>query len=259
MGKNMKKFFVVCFVALCIVLFLIYTLKDFNEEKSGGIQNVIGEEFGGISSLSVRENLILRNAVELYMQSIYSGDFDKAYGYISSQYKEIVSKEVFAQKMTEIGLENFKTLKSISIRQATTNMFIAQITLLNGLEQKILIILDNENYYIVPEPFLEYRVVDNKIKRDGVTYHLNGYEIDLERCIFDFTITNDSNEDVQIIDAQMAHSTGGYKQAINNEFVIPANETLNVSIEVETYLDFPTGFRLSRQDGEKQRIYTFEL
>ena len=179
--KNMaKKFLAVCFTALCVVLFLIYTLKDFNEEKSSGIRSMIGEEFGGVTSLSVRENVILTNAVELYLQSLRSGDFDKAYGYISAQYKEIVPKDVYIQKMNEIGLENFKTSGLLEIRQATTNMFIVQFDLANGLKQKILLILDDKNYYIVPEPFLEYRVVDDGIKKDGITYHLNGYEIDLE-------------------------------------------------------------------------------
>lgn len=258
-NDRLKKMFMVCFTSLCVVLFLIYTLKDFNKERGSGIRSMIGAEFGGISSLSIRENLILTNAVELYLQSLRSGDFDKAYGYISAQYKEIVSQEVFIEKMTEIGLENFKASSLFDIRQVTTNMFVAQGTLLNGLEQKILIILDDANYYIVPEPFLEYRVVDDGIKRDGVRYHLNGYEIDLERCIFDFTITNESNKDIEIIDAQMLYETGGHTQAINNEFVVPAKDEANVSIEVETYLDFPSGFRLIRQDGEKQRIYTFEL
>ncbi|MBQ8298950.1 MAG: hypothetical protein IJX99_03655 [Clostridia bacterium] len=258
--KNMaKKFLAVCFTALCVVLFLIYTLKDFNEEKSSGIRSMIGEEFGGVTSLSVRENVILTNAVELYLQSLRSGDFDKAYGYISAQYKEIVPKDVYIQKMNEIGLENFKTSGLLEIRQATTNMFIVQFDLANGLKQKILLILDDKNYYIVPEPFLEYRVVDDGIKKDGITYHLNGYEIDLERCVFDFTITNESNDEVKIVDAQMLYETGGSSKAVNSEFVIPAKETKNVSIEVETYLDFPAGFKLTRQDGEKQRIYTFDL
>lgn len=259
MKIDQKKVLATCFAALCIVLFLTYTIQDFDKEKSSEIRTLIGEEFSGISSLSVRENIILKNAVEVYLKNVASGDFDKAYGYLTAQYKEVVSKEQFVEKMTEIGLENFSAIKSLAITQVTTNMFMAKVILKNNVEQPILVILDNENYYIVPEPFLEYKMVNEEITKDHVTYLLNGYEVGVERCVFYFTITNNSSEEIQIVDAQMLYGISGQKQALNNEFTIPANESKTVSVEVETYLNFPTGFKIHRQDGNKLRIYTFEL
>ena len=254
--KLMK--FLIAFLA--VITFLTITLKQYTNEKFGvdNVQNLIGVEYAGGEALTVRENLILQAALDAYIQAIYSGDITRAYGYVYPKYKEIVSLEVFENQMKEIGYENF-VIEKLEIEQETDKMFCYNISIKNENQLQILIILDKENYYIVPEPFLEYVKVDEKISKKGLTYVLNGYQVDLNRCIFDMTITNNQDEEAKIMQAKMNSATGGSYRALNAEITIPAHATKEVSIICETHLDFPASFEITRNDNEKIRVYTFQL
>ena len=120
-------------------------------------------------------------------------------------------------------------------------------------------ILDEKNYYLVPEPFLQYNSVNEEITKKGVTYALNGYQVDLERCIFDMTLTNSKDEEVKIEGVKMLTLDMGSYRALNDEITLQPNETKNVSFIIETHIDFPTALEITRNDNEKMRVYTFEL
>ena len=138
-------------------------------------------------------------------------------------------------------------------------MFSFDITIKNEIKLKILLILTEDNYYIIPEPFLKYEEVNQKITKKGVTYELHGYQVDLDRCLFDMTITNDTKKEIEIYQVKMTNTAGGTRNAINQKTKIQPNESLQISYKVETYIDFPMQLELTRKDGEKIRVYTFEL
>ena len=257
---KMKKLMEFLIAFLVIITFLTITLRQFTDEKFGvdSVKDLIGTEYAGGEALTVRENLILKAALDAYVQAIYSGDIERAYGYIYPKYKEMVSIDVFEEKMKEIGYENF-VVESLEIEQETDKMFCYNISIKNENKLQILIILDDENYYLVPEPFLEYNQVNEEITKKGVTYILNGYEVDLERCVFDMTLVNNNNEELKIIQAKMATSVGGSYRALNGEITLQPNETKDISFICETHLDFPSTFEITRNDNEKIRVYTFEL
>lgn len=257
--EKIKKVYKLLFTAILVTLFLAITLNEFIEADFGkNIETMIGPEYSGGASISVKENIILKSTIDIYIQTIHSGDLEGAYDYLLPQYQEYISKEIYMQKMQEIGTENF-VIQAMELKHETENMFSFDITLKNETKLKLLLILAEENYYIVPEPFLKYEDVNKEITKKGVTYNLKGYQVDLERCIFDMVITNNTNDEIEITQVKMTSTAGGIRNAVNQKTKIQPHETLEVPYKVETYLDFPASLELTRKDGEKIRVYTFEL
>ncbi len=259
-NKKMRKLMKFLIVFLAVITFVTITLKQFTDEKFGmaSTQELIGTEYSGGEALTVRENLILKAAVDAYVQAIHSGDIEKAYAYVYPEYKEIVLIDAFEAKIKEIGAENF-VIEDLEIVQETDKLFSFHVTIKNENKLHILMILDEKNYYLVPEPFLEYNVVNDEITKKGVTYTLKGYQVDLERCIFDMTLTNSKDEEVKIEGVKMITSDMGAYKALNGEMTLQPSETKNVSFIVETHIDFPSALEITRNDDEKMRVYTFEL
>lgn len=258
-NEKIKKIYMYLITALILLLFGIYTLNKFVEADLGhDVESMIGQEYAGGASLSVRDNYILRSAVNIYIQTIYSGDLSGAYEYLLPQYKEHVSKEAYIAMMNEVGTENF-VIQDMSITRNAEKLFSFDVILKNDLKLKLLVILDDENYYIVPEAFLDYQTVEKEITKKGVTYYIKGYQVDLERCIFDMTITNSNNEEIEIYEVKMTDTTGGTHNAVNEEITISANETKDISFVVETSVDFPAMLEITRKNENKVMVYTFEF
>ena len=102
--------------------------------------------------------------MDIYIQTIHSGDLEAAYDYLLPQYKEFISKEIYIQKMQEVGVDNF-VIQELELNRETENMFSFDITIKNEIKLKILLILTEDNYYIIPEPFLKYEEVNQKITK----------------------------------------------------------------------------------------------
>jgi hypothetical protein len=255
--KQLSKFLL---TLIAILIFILITLKQFSNETFGikDIQTMIGTEYSGGKTLTVREHLILRAVLDSYVQHIHSGDVDKAYGVLLPKYKEIVSKDVFSEAIKTIGYENFE-IQSAEIEQLTEKMVAFHTTIKNDNKLEILLILDGERYYIIPEPFLEHKTVDKHIKKKGVKYTLKDYQVYVDSCIFNMSFENTKNEIVEIAQIKMKNQTGGTYTAANGKITLQPNETKNISVVVETRLDFPKSLQLIRVDNEKARVYTFEL
>lgn len=258
-NEKVKKVYVSLLFALVVLVFIIITLQKFVEKDLGhDIQSMIGRENAGAYSISVRDNYILKSAINIYIQTIHSGDLTGAYGYLLPQYKNHVSEEIYKEKMNEIGLDNF-VIQDMTIEQQTEKMFSFDVEIKNEHKLKLLIILDDKNYYIVPEPFLDYRILNQEITKKSVTYQLKGYQVDLERCIFDMTITNNNKKDIEIYEVKMTDMYGSTRNAINEKIKIAPNESKDISFLVETSIDFPQMLEIVRRDGDKVMVYTFEL
>lgn len=258
--EKQKKLVKFLLILIAILTFVTITFKQFADETLGikNIQTMIGAEYSGGEALTVKENLILRAAADAYIQTIHSGDLNRAYASLLPKYKEIVSKEVYSEAIEKIGTENF-VIESISIEQLAEKLFAFHLTIKNDNNLELLLVLDGENYYIVPEPFLEYNEVNKAIKKDGVEYTLKNYQVDVDRCIFDMTLKNTKNEAVEIIEVKMKNQNDGVYYALNQEITLEPNETKDISFLVETRLDFPTQLQIIRKGTSSIRIYTFEL
>lgn len=255
--KKLVKFLL---TSIAILIFVTITLKQFSDETLGvkDIRTMIGTEYSGGESLTIMENLILRTAVDTYIKNIYSGDYTKAYNTILPRYREIVTEEVFTEAMNQIGAENF-VIEAMELEQLAERLFAFHITIKNDNKLELLLVLDSEKYYIVPEPFLEYKQVNESIKKNGVQYTLKDYQVDVERCVFNMTLENTANKEVLIDQVKMKNQSAGSYIALNQKVTLAPGETKDVSFVVETHLDFPKSLELIRLDNEKVRVYTFEL
>ena len=257
--KKIKKIYKFFFTVILVMLFVVITLNQFiNEEFNKDIEKMIGQEYTGGATVSVKENIMLKSAIDIYIQTIHSGDLEGAYSYLLPQYQEYISKEIYIQKMEEAGIENF-VIQALELKHETENMFSFDITLKNNIKLKVLLILTEDNYYIIPEPFLKYQEINEKITKKGVTYELHGYQVDLERCIFDMTITNNTDKEVEIYQVEMTNTHGGKRNAVNQKTKIQPQEALELEYKVDTYIDFPAILDVTRKDGDKIRVYTFEF
>lgn len=258
-NEKVKKVYISLIAIIAILAFIVISLQKFAEKDLGhDVQSMIGREYAGAYSISVRDNYILKSAINIYIQTIHSGDLSGAYAYLLPQYKSHISEDIYREKMNEIGLENF-VIKDMTVEQQTEKMFSFDVELKNEVKLKLLIILDDENYYIVPEPFLDYKILNKEISKKGVTYQLKGYQVDLERCIFDMTITNNNYEEVEIYEVKMTDTYGVERTSINDNIKIAPNETKDISFLVETSIDFPQMLDVVRRNGDKVMVYTFEL
>lgn len=253
--KIIKK---ITFIVIIITIVIVVLGISFNKfsDNSTNIANIIGTPSTGRTILVSEYVLLTEKTLGAYFKYLREGKVESAYNLLTPEYKSVVSSGDYASEMQKLDFTNY-SIQSVSMR--TTNMYEIIVRLSDNTLHNFLVILRKDTFAIVPEPFLEYVNVNNEIKKDKVTYKLLGYEVDLEKCIFDLEIINDKSEKVIISDARMEATNGSSMSANNADFEIEPNSSKNVSIEFETNIDFPKTFEIERDAGNKLRIYTFDL
>ncbi len=251
---NRKKITIFLLTAVIVVLFLIFTLKSFEEEVTD-INNIMGERVTNVQ-LSVNDFVKLcENTIGIYISAATSGDYKKTYSLLNSEYRAVIDFDTHKQEMEKL---DFTDAYIKSIDPLTTNIYNAQIVYSDDTSQNYLILLKDKNFSIVPEFFIAYREVEECISRKKVEYYLESYEVYLNVCVFNMTITNNRNEEVLISQASMLTSDGFNKEE-NIDIVIQPNETKKISIEIPCEIDVPEQFSITRETDKKYMNYAFEL
>ena len=128
-------------------------------------------------------------------------------------------------------------------------------------DRDLIFYIDNENNLKIESLSLEVSKTMEKSPLSGFLYenccpHCN-------QLIRTFVVESDdtqlTNDEIEITQVKMPSTAGGIRNAVNQKTKIQPHETLEVPYKVETYLDFPASLELTRKDGEKIRVYTFEL
>ena len=242
-------------IILIVVLYVNSTLNKFVNEEFD-ILTTIGSEATS-PKLSVNEFVLLSNkTIGVYFKWIQDGKYENAYAVLTPEYKEIVTLEDYKKNMEQIDFSSYQ-VKDITLK--TQNMYIANVETKDGKNHEILIIMKDDSFAIVPEPFLKYVTVGNDITKDKITYELIGYEIDVNKCIFDVLITNNNDERVEISSASMTTSDEIVIGAENGVQIIEPNSTNNISFEVKATLEIPILFSIERNAGKTLKTYNFKL
>lgn len=238
---------------IIILTFITFSLKDF-ENNGLDIQNRIGEEVS-TSNITINEYVLLtEKTIGLYFYLLQNNMFESAYALLSPEYKEMISYETFTQSVKDIDYSDYHITQLV---HKTQNMYIADVSV-GDMTNKILVILGNDSFSIVPEPFLKYISLNKKINKQGVQYELKGYQINTDSCIFDVKITNNTNEDV-LIQSNLILESGYWINAQNNDLTISAKGENVVSFYFATNIDFPVELQIIRKIDQKDRIYQFKL
>ena len=112
----------------------------------------------------------------------------------------------------------------------------------------------------MPEPFLEYKEFNKKIKKKKVIYELVNTTNYINKYIANINITNQSEDSIKI-NINLNGETGWHKEGNIKNISIAPNETKNLNIEFETYIDFPSQIEVIKSiDGnDKIEKYAFNL
>lgn len=253
MEKKRLKILLTLFVSIVVLIFITISLSNFSREKLD-IQKRIGNVISS-NNLTMREyTTISENTIGRYLHFLQNKEYNNAYLMLSPYYKEIVSSDVFIQKMEEIDFSDYHITQIV---HETDNMYVVDVQL-NDKIDRMLVMIEDKGFCIVPEPFLKYFSTNQKITKNGIQYELIGYQVNIDNCIFDVKIANNSNKDA-IIESNMLLASGYSISAENKEILIDAGKTDNFSITFSTHIDFPSIFQIVRKDEKKERIYEFKL
>ena len=253
MEKRVKILSVLSIVVL-ILLAIYFSLRGFIQETQN-IQARMGAEIGD-TTITIKESTLLsQDIVGHFINEITKGNFQEAYRLLTPEYQQMVSEEEFEQIYREQSIHSF-SIQNIVHR--TENMYIVTANW-NEQTNKILVLLDHNRYYVVPEPFLEYKTVSKTIQKDKVEYELIGYQVNVDSCIFDVRVTNHREEKITLSGSRIILPSGYTISSQESTTEILAGEEKLLEIPFKTSLDFPSQFEIDRKDGEKVRIYQFKL
>ncbi|MBQ9280546.1 MAG: hypothetical protein IJ215_05865 [Clostridia bacterium] len=256
MIEKRKKILTTLAIILLVLIFILISLQKFADEESD-IRAKIGQDVGS-STLSINEFVLLsERTIGVFFKYLRENRIEEAYSLLSPEYREVVTFENFQDSFSNMEL----TYEVKNISRRTENMYVASVEL-SGENCEMLIIMNGDRFYVVPEPFIKYIPINNSISKDGVKYTLIGYQINVDSCIIDMTITNNKKQDISILGSNIKKPSGYTIQAEgegNATFAVPAGETKDVEIFFKTSLDFPVEFEIDREDNEKIRMYKFRL
>lgn len=256
MEKRKKVLFTLFIILLILIAFSI-SLQKFADTKTD-IKAKIGQNTGS-SSLTINEYVLLsERTIGVYLRYLRENKLEEAYSLLSTEYREVITLESFKESIAQLDFSSYQVK---SIVRKTENMYVASVEMVDG-DYEMLIIMSDDRFSIVPEPFLKYFYVEKEISKDDVKYTLIGYQVNVNSCIFDVKITNHKKKDVHISGSDIKLESGYtiYAEGTNNaEFVVPAGEEKDIAIYFQTSLDFPVEFEIDRDDDEKVRMYKFKL
>ncbi len=253
--KNLEKVIIVSLFILVILLFLNNSINDFiNKELS--IKSRIGKEFSS-SEISLTEYISLsETTIGVYLKNLRNANYSKAYQMLTPEYRNVISEEEYTNNMKKVDMSGYHLE---NIVQRTENMYIATVVTADDVSHQILLIISDDKFSIVPEPFLEFVEVGRDISKDKVKYELVGYTVNVDSCIFEVRITNNNSTDINIGTSRIKNDIDVAISTNEVNETVPANSTKDFTIEFETSLDFPTTFEIDRKEETKTRTYSFDL
>ena len=254
MNAICKKICGTLIVVLVVICFINSTLKDFENEKMS-MKNIIGEKVAG-KQISLNEYVLLcEKTIGIYISAGKSGDTAKMYSLLTPQYQDVVGYDDYKMSVKNV---DFSEAYIANIDILAEKLYLAEVVYNENEAQEYLIVIGEEEFGLVPEKFLEYNDVNENISKRNVTYTMLGYEVRLDKCIFDMKIKNENKEEILISKAKMIDNYGTQSDVMLNAKIAPGEERI-ISIPIETEIDFPEIFEITRETEKKYMNYTFEL
>ena len=254
-GKVKRKVIFILIVAIIVCLFLNTSLQKYTNNATG-VLSIIGEPVTN-NEITVSEYVALaEKTVGVFLKYMRNDEIEKAYSLLTPEYKQVVTQENFKTLTDEM---DFASYRVVDIVAKTQNMYVAYVETGDNQTHQFLIILNDEKFAVVPEPFLKYVEVNNSITKDGVTYTLKGYQMNVSDNVFYVTIKNENNEKVTISSTKMYTDVGVAVYADNGSFSVEENSTVEKTLHVQADIEVPVSFEIERDAGNKIRTYNFKL
>lgn len=242
-------------IGTLVVLFLIYVwLKNYTTSVVD-MDSKVGSRVGG-GELTMSEYYTLKSYMELYDKYLSEEKYDLSYMMLGIPYRRYVSYEEYLEKVKKDNLNDF-LIEDINIITNTTY----DVLLDNSGDKKhyTLVIDDNKSASVIyPESFLDYKEVNAKTHKNKVEIVLTDYVVNIDKCILNFAITNKSNKKVDFSTSKLLTNEQS-KIENNQEFVIDAKETKEITLEYGTNYEFPSQVMLCRNMNDKVIDYVIDI
>lgn len=244
-------------ILICIVLNII--LLRYIDEKSD-ISKRIGSKWTG-GQLSTYNYLAIRNNFEYYISYLTNEDYETAYKYAPYTYKAYKSYEEFLEDIKNISFEDVQVTDII---RKTQRLYTINFNTKNKEELEFIMIFNEENdaFSVTPGTFLEYKELNQKIKKKNVEYKLIDTTNYLDKYIANIEITNNSKKDtVNILEINLRQNDVKKVKGNISNIEIQPNESQNITVTFETDIYFPNKIEISRhiEKNDKEEKYVFNI
>ena len=162
---------------------------------------------------------------------------------LGASYRRYISYEEFIDKLKEKNIDDF-IIEDINIITDTTY----EIVLGNSGERAYysMVVDDTSRSSVIyPESFLDHKEINKKVNKKKVEITLKDYIVNIDKCILNFSIKNNSNETVNFSNSKLLTNEQG---TIENDegIVLNSKETKEITIEYDTNYEFPSQVTLCR-------------
>ena len=252
----MKKIVKILLTLIIIGIFLNITLSRYVEEKSD-VSRRIGDKLNG-GTMSTSEYAKILEVYEEYTNNLKSGDYEKAYSFLSYEYKQYKTYEDFLKEIKDLNYENIKIEEIIKRTEKMYSVIINE----DDIKKENLIIYNSETLkcFIVPEPFLEHNVLNKNLKKKNVEYEVIDTINYIDKFVVNMKITNLSKKDsVCISKFEIINDDGKNISSNLEKLKLEPLEERIVTVTFNTYIEFPNQIRISRLIEKKNLTESYLL
>ena len=244
-------------ILICIIASLI--LSRYIEEKSD-ISRKLGNVWSGGEISTYNYATILKN-FEYYLKILEKEEYKIAYKLAPYEYERYKLYDDFVEDAKKI---NYSEVQILEILKRTEKMYsiIFKTKTVEKMEYLMTFNEENNAFTITPETFLEYTEFSKTIKKKKVAYELVNTTNYLEKYVATIKITNLSKkENVNISNISLIQNDVKNIKGNINSVQLEPEETKIITVEFETYIDFPNKIEISRylEEKEKTEKYIFNI
>lgn len=250
----MKKIIKILLTLICIGIFAYITLSGYVDEKTD-VSRRVGNKING-GTMSTTEYAAVSEAYGIYMDYLKSGDYATAYSFLSYEYKQYKTIEEFLNEIKEIKIDNVEVKE---IRKMTDKLYSVIIDDGDGEKENMVIFnSDSIRFFVVPDTFIEHKVVNGKLKKKNVQYEVIDTINYIDKFVVNMKITNISKKDSAYI-SKIELKNDGKKETDGSliGFKLAPLESKEVTVEFETYIEFPNQIKISRTIKENDLVETY--
>ena len=240
-------------VITLIILFAVYLLVKNYSFSITDMSTKIGNRVGG-GELGISDYYTLKSYIDLYKKYLSEGKYESAYSMLGYSYKSYMPYEKYLENIKNDNIKEY-VLEGIDIITDTTYDAILSNS---GDERHYSMVVDttSKDSILYPDSFLEYKAVKDKVNKKKVEVILNDYVVNIDSCVLNFKIKNNTNDTVKFSSSNLLTDKQDIVQN-EDEIVLNAKEEKEITIEYETDYAFPKQVAFYRNTSKADKFIDY--